>query len=347
MAIPFYIHSAMTGAPQFSSGARTVADVLAAVLVNGFNVQAPSSAAASGGVLTLNYPSAHGYEALAHIELSGASVSGANGVWRVAGVPAGNQLTVAIPGLADGSVGGTMSTKVAPAGWTEPFTANSTTRVFRMGSGNQRYLRIVQSAAATAAARAYEAMTALSTGTGPFPTAAQEAGNGTLFGSPNPIDSAVGWWALAGPDFFYLQKIYTVDTGWGSCFFGDISEPVKAADAYHTVLYGSLQYSSAYIARSHTGISGALTANPVQATPTLTQPSPIVSGQRFLFGIPMAADGALRGLLPGAFAAYPPASSGDAGAVLSSVTGISGRVRHLHGYSNTGKIALALDEAWT
>lgn len=347
MTTPFYTHSGMTGAPQFSSAARTVADVLAACLVNGFNTQAPTSAAASGGVLTLNYGSAHGYEALVHITVSGASVAEANGTFRVATVPTGNQLTCAVPGIPDGAVGGTISTKVAPAGWTEPFAANSTTRVFRMGGGNQRYLRIVQAAAVTANARAYEAMTALSTGTGPFPTTAQETGNGVLFGSPNALDSTIGWWCLATPGFFYLQEIYAPGPyAWGAAFFGDLSEPVKAADAYNTFLSGAYSYSSSYIARSHTGSAGAVLASLVPSYTTLTSPSPISGGQRFLYGIPVEAVGALRGLLPGVFAAMPPAETANAGISISGVTGITGRVHHLHEYSGPGKIAIAIDEDW-
>lgn len=345
MTMPYFTHSGMTGAPQLSTAARTVADVLAAVLVNGFNTQAPTSATASGGVLTLNYGSAHGYEALVHITVSGASVAEANGTWRVATVPAGNQLTCAIAGLPDGAVGGTLSTKVAGAGWTEPFAANSTTRVFRMGSGNMRYLRIVQAANAAAYARGYEAMTALSTGTGLFPTAAQFAGNGMIFGNPSPFNAGETWWALASQKGLYWQAINTSSNSIAGVFFGDASEPVKPADAFSTLF--DPNYNQAHIARSHTGAAGAITANISPNTPSITTPSPIGAGQRFLFGVPVSADSALRGLLPGAFSAMPPAESNQAGAILSSVTGISGRVVHFYGYLNSAFIALALDEAWT
>ena len=343
MATPYYTHSAMTGAPQLSASARAIPDILAAVLVNGFNTLAPSSATAASGVLTLNFGSAHGYEALAHIEISGASVAEANGVHRVATVPAGNQLTCAIPGIADGSVGGTISTKVAAAGWTEPFAANSTTRVFRMGGGNQRYLRIVHAASSAALARGYESMTALSTGTGPFPTVAQIGGSGDVFGNASSSDPTHSWWALSTESGMYMQIFDSGVSSLGAAFFGDLAEAVKAADAFSTLLIGSLG-SQGYIARSHTGSAGAVAALPGTFGTSLATPSPIADGQRFLYGVPVEADTALRGLLPGGFSALPPCDLDQSGVVIADVTNIDGRAIHWIPNGSYGYIALAIDE---
>jgi hypothetical protein len=349
MTIPYYTHSEMAGAPQFSGAAREVANALAACLVNGFNSLAPTSAAASGGVLTLNYGSAHGYEALVHIQISGASVPQANGIFRVATVPAGNQLTCAIPGLPNGAVGGTISTKVAGAGWTEPFGANSTTRVFRMGGGNMQFLRIVQAAGAAPAARGYEAMTGLSSGTGLFPTSAQAPGAGPSFVTTNATDSSLRWWALAGPKFFYFQSYVPGSGSVGVGMFGDVSEPVKAADTFSTLISDYFGGAASYMARSHTGVAGAVLAHVTSLSfpGGLASPSPISAGQRFLYGVPVTGVDVVRGLLPGAFVALPPAASGQVGVLVSSVTGISGRVQHLHQYLGPGIAAVALDEAWT
>jgi hypothetical protein len=342
MAIPFYFHSAMGGAPQLSTAARSVPDVLAACLVNGFNVLAPSSAAASGGVLTLNYASAHGYELLARIELSGASVAEANGVWRVASVPAGNQLTVAIPGLADGSVGGTMSTKVAPAGWTEPFTADSTSRVFRMGGGTQRYFRTSQAASAIAYARGYEDMTDLTTGTGPFPTVAHSA-NGTRIGMNSTLTTDI-WAVVATPTWFYYASLRLGGgTSQGMAFCGDLADPIKPADTYHAFLADENTLS---IVRSFTGTGSAVTAQLWQSgqgqTPTA------LAERRFLFGVPvLETNSAFRGLLPGAAHCLPGVASPSLTSPLTSVVGVSGRLLAIRKSTETNAaIAIALDEDW-
>lgn len=347
MAIPYYTHSGMVGAPQFSTAARSTPDVLAAVLVNGFNVQSPSSAAASGGVLTLNFPSAHGYEALCHIALSGASVAGANGVWRVATVPAGNQLTVAIPGLSDGAVGGTMSTKVAPAGWTEPFAADATTRVFRQGGGNQRYLRMRRAASALTSARGFEVMTGVDTGTELFPTLAQAAGEGVgLFGSAS-VTATHSWWALASGAGVYFHVIQSAGTSLGVMYFGEPSEPVKASDDYSTMLLSSP--TNGWMARSHDAVVGALTLQVSTSTLSLAIPSPIANGLRFLFGAPVVAPtslGVCRGLMPGSFLVFPAIAAASAGTPITSAVGISGRVRGLHPQSGSAFHAVAVDEDW-
>jgi hypothetical protein len=346
MAVPYYTHSGMVGAPQFSTAARSTPDVLAAVLVDGFNVQAPTGGTASGGVLTLNFGSSHGYEELCHITLSGASVAEANGVWRVTSVPASDQLTVAIPGLADGAVGGTMSTKVAPAGWTEPFTADTTTRVFQQGGGNQRYLRMRRAASALTSARGFEAMTGLDTGTELFPTLAQVAGEGvSLFGSSS-VTATHSWWALASGAGVYFQLFNSANNPVGMMYFGEPAEPVKASDSYSTILLNSP--TGGWMARSHDAVAGALTLAASTSTLSLAIPSPIANGLRFLAGVPVVApnsSGVCRGLLPGAFLVFPPIAAASAGTLITSAVGISGRVRSLHG-SSSGVHAVAVDEDW-
>lgn len=347
MAIPYYTHSGMAGAPQFSTAARSTPDVLAAVLVNGFNVQAPTSAVASGGVLTLNYSSAHGYEALCHITVSGASVAAANGTWRVATVPAGNQLTCTIAGLPDGAVGGTISTKVAGAGWTEPFAPDATTRVFRMAGGNQRYLRVYRAASAVAFGRGYEDMTGLDTGTDPFPTVAQASGQGIgLFQAHNPT-ATDQWWALAAPNGVYFSVLTNTGSGRGVTGFFDLAEPVKAGDSFSTCFFGA-PTGNCWISRSHTGVSGSVIANPFPSVNpiSLTVPSPISEGTRLIFGVPVTAVSTLRGLLPLAFNMLPPQPNAGAGVVFSSVINISGRARVICGQGGTGQIAVPLDEDW-
>jgi hypothetical protein len=342
-----YLHSGMTGAPAISNTNRSFPDMLAACLVNGFNVQAPTSATASGGVLTLNYSSAHGYAPLVDIEISGASVGAANGVHRAATVPAGNQLTCVIDGLPDGAVGGTISTKVAPLGWSEPFAASTTTRVFRQGGGAQRYVRADYSTfTALATMRAFMAMTGLDTGTGDFPTVAQTA-DGVV--SLSPAFSAVVSWSVVGDDkgFYWTVAGVSDQRATAAGFFGDLVEPVKPADAYATLLAstGSTN-AAAFLARDHTGASGSVAAT-INLFPnaTLSNPSPINSATMFHYGVAVFSAGAVRGLLPGAFTALP--SLSQAVSTLDGVQGIAGRVKG-QGWQATSSsltpLALAIDE---
>ena len=344
MAIPYYTHSGMAGAPQFSTAARATPDILAAVLVNGFNVQAPTSAVASGGVLTLNYGSAHGYEALCHITITGASVAAANGTWRVATVPAGNQLTCTIAGLPDGALGGTISTKVAGAGWTEPFAPDATTRVFRMPAGNQRFLRVYRAANQQVFGRGYEDMPGLDTGTEPFPTMDQTTGNGATFFQGNNPGATHLWWALASPTGFYFVNLINAGFAQGIAAFFEPTESVKPADAYNTSFFTAV--TGGWQARSHTGVAGAVVSATSQITTGQTYPSPINNGQRFVYGVPVIAVSTLRGLLPNAFHMLPAPAATNAGVLYSTVENITGRVRSLHSLNAHGYTAIALDEDW-
>jgi hypothetical protein len=347
MAVPYYTHSSMVGAPQFSTAARSTPDVLAAVLVDGFNVQAPTGGTASGGVLTLNFGSSHGYEELCHITLSGASVAGANGVWRVTSVPAGNQLTVAIPGLPDGAVGGTMSTKVAPAGWTEPFTADATTRVFRQGGGNQRYLRIHDAAGSIKRARGFEEMTSINAGTNPFPTFAIVSGEGIGLFHNAGVSGTDGWWALASDRWVYLQALRSAGEPFGLTHFGDVVEAVKPADAYCTFIGTSP--STGFMARRHDGVNFSPECTTHASTLNLAATSPISSGRRFLFGVPVCSptsNAELRGLLPGAFLCFPALPMASASSVVAGATNVGGRLRGLHSNNSAATVAVALDEDW-
>ena len=76
----------------------------------------------------------------------------------------------------------------AGAGWTKPFTGSNIV-VFRQGAGgNGRYIRVWNARTGddpatycmTANVRGYEDMTAVSTGTNPFPTVAQSNNNGLM-----------------------------------------------------------------------------------------------------------------------------------------------------------------------
>ena len=118
MSLPVLLHSGLSGAPSLSFAANgSLNALLLATLVNGFNTQAVSSATAAGGVVTFNFATAPGFPAKYTVVIEGATNASVNGTFRVQS-SASNQVLVAIPGVPDGAVGGTMTMKFAPLGWT-------------------------------------------------------------------------------------------------------------------------------------------------------------------------------------------------------------------------------------
>lgn len=127
------------------------------------------------------------------------------------------------------------------AGWTKAFSGTNKAS-YRQGSGPMHYLDVDDSgpgAATTQEARirGYETMTAVGTGTGPFPTVAQVAG-------PNCRKSvatgttARAWFLVADARTFYFWAATEVAIGssgayWGFAF-GDIYSLAGSGDTYKT-----------------------------------------------------------------------------------------------------------------
>lgn len=129
--------------------------------------------------------------------------------------------------------------KVA-AGWTQPFTGTNLA-AFRPAVGNRHYLWVDDTNATAARVRGFEAMTDISTGTGPFPTDVQLSGGCYNVKSNTASSAARGWVLAADEKRFWLVSAQAADTIAGSVaaglgmFFGDINS-AKAGDAFHTLL---------------------------------------------------------------------------------------------------------------
>ena len=167
----------------------------------------------------------------------------------------------------------------AAAGWTAPFTGTNLI-AFRQGTGgNNRFLRVFDggvdgSTHRTIKVRGYEAMTAISTGTGPFPTLGQMAGNGATMayfqngrGLPNPA-----WVMVATSSFFHL----IVEQGDGTLYpeymaFGKFNSDL-AGDTFNDVLVAGTADGGGWggfvdvtggiwVTRSDTGALGAVASS--------------------------------------------------------------------------------------
>lgn len=350
---PIYIYSNMAGAPQYANTDGNINAILEACLVNGFNSKTATSASASGGVLTLNFAADPGFEALQTVEVAVSSVAMVNGVHRVV-ANTNNQVTIAIAGLPDGAVGSSgagITIKQAAAGWSKPY-GNTTTAVFRPPAGNRRYLRCVHAINANFVARGYEVMTAISTGTGLFPTTAQDITALAIQNYNYVTTSGVPWFLIATDKWvlFSMADALTPSYPLESLFFGDIAEQVKAGDVYSTCISVA---SGRYLSRNHAGAAGAVfSIIDVGSVGTPAWPSVIADGLRLIpYICVFQNDSVLRGVMPNTYKLLPHAPAANFFDIYTNVAGVSGRVKPITsniGIGNQLSLAIALDdEAWT
>lgn len=136
------------------------------------------------------------------------------------------------------------------AGWSKPYTGTNAA-VFRMGGGNQFYLDVNDNSPGAATSqearlRGYEAMTAVATGTAPFPTVAQLAA-GIIVRKSAAASGTTRVWTLIADDRTFYLLIQTGDTaGMWFCFaFGDLYSYLSTSDGYRTMIMGRNNESSA------------------------------------------------------------------------------------------------------
>lgn len=129
----------------------------------------------------------------------------------------------------------------AAAGWSLPYTGTNLA-AYRMGAGsNEHYLRVDDTGAQEARLVGYETMSAVSVGTGNFPTSAQVSGGMYARKSSTANDTARPWRILANDRAAYIF-IYSAETSFGNSaatdsttFFGQLSG-LLTGDAYHTCI---------------------------------------------------------------------------------------------------------------
>lgn len=363
MTLPVYLHSGMQGAPTLTFANGSINALLNACLVNGFNTQSVVSATASGGVVTFNFASGPGFSALDTVTVAGATNATVNGSRRVQS-SSGNQVLVAIPGVPDGAVGGTITMRFSPLGWTRPYSGTGVAAYRQGGSAaHKRFLRVFDNTVTTTAqwfARGYGNMTAISTGTDPFPDLTQIAGNGGGFTAPSGAGNRP-WWVIGTPRAFYFYYGQSSETPSPtdviSFVFGEMSRVTKPGDTYAIFIATQTGFpnSNPYVCRSYNGSTNT------SKTVTLVGPGGNVTSGGFTYPDPASggvtlidapafrelngSDLAVRGFLPGMLCPLndvPPLTT------LSNVSGATGRVAFFRD-SNAGvngNIALLLDEDW-
>lgn len=273
--------SAMTGASVLSGTAGALRSVLKSCLVDGFGAGAVASLTVTAGIATATYAGAHPFRVGCIAQFAGSTPVGLNGQKPVLSTTAAS-ITFAAPGIADGAATGTITSKLAAAGWQELFAgtlANVLCLKPTVPEATGCVLRVDDTGTINGRVRAYESMTDVSTGAGPTPLESQLAGG--LFWPKSSAASATAraWYLVADERAFYLA-VDPAGTGRFTVLFaGDISS-LKSGDAYGylvtgnqadqtnaaTVPDGCVGYShrsartGAYLVRSHTAIGQSTAA---------------------------------------------------------------------------------------
>jgi len=278
-----YFHSSMAGAPTLNGTAGSLITVLDACLVNGFGLVAVSSLMVSSGVATAT-TSGHSAEVGSVVLIAGATPAGLNGEKKVLSVGGGNTtFTYDATGLGDQTATGTISVKLAPAGWEKAFSSGTTIAAYKSLdiTGTGCYLRVNDAAARYARAIGYETMTGHSAGSRPFPTSAQLSGGVYWDKSGLANSDARGWTIASDGRIVYLALRPDQEELANASFvaFGDLNS-VDSADAWACVINGAtvdvvgeVSYvfqwypttdadaaESVWLARAHGATAGAITA---------------------------------------------------------------------------------------
>jgi hypothetical protein len=361
-----YMHSGMAGAPTISGTAGHMIALLDACLINGFGSGTVDSIVVSSGVATVTRSAGHPFEQETVAEIAGATPAGLNGQKKVLSFTT-TTYTFDATGIPDGSATGTITHKVAALGWTKSFSG---TNLAAYKSANPAstacYLRVDDTGTQSCRVVGYETMTDVNTGSGPFPTAAQQSG-GAYWWKSDAASAATRSWVLFGDDrsfILYVQWNTSLAANSLTTFFGDIISK-KSPDAYGCMLTGEsvvpsasirladVQYSNnsaqlAWMPRAYTGLGSAVVALK-SATPSIgfngsiasgsssnsnTYPNPADNG--LYVGVMYVHESSgLRGIIPGVYFCL----SGVGISVFSQrervtgVTGLSGKA--LRALNNT------------
>lgn len=284
-----HFHSAMVGAPVLSGTAGTLIAVLDACLVTGFGLKSADSLTVAGGVATVSFSTGHSFEPDTIALIEGATPAGLNGEKRVL-TTSTNTITFAAAGIADGTATGTISAKLAPAGWAKEFSGTNLA-AYRAISPESTcmFLRVDDTGTTNARVVGYESMTDVNTGVAPFPTSTQISGGG-WWPKATVANATARAWTVVADDKSIILHVHTATISPGASGalweFGDFAS-LKSGDAYacrlqcHSAdaansssLITSSDYcnsestaakATAYVPRSFTGLGGSSAVVPAVA----------------------------------------------------------------------------------
>lgn len=389
MSLVCLFQSTDQGAPVLSGTVGALIGVLDACLVDGYGIVAASSITRAGSIVTVTTSAPHGFAILGGVggigpiaQISGANETAYNGRWRVATIPSASTFTYDIGAATPATPAtGTLSTRRAPAGWSKPFSGTNKA-VYRQPPGfNRFYLRVDDNSPAggspqVAGVRAYETMTDVDTGSQPFPTIAQEA-NALAWAKSNASSTAARAWGVFADEGAVYFTAAVIGTAYHSGnAFGDLANPYKPGDAFHTLLIGgpmgaagaaatdsnfnilsgtvSASQNRHYIARSYTQLASSTTFGKLGdmsqtglGQGPITYPAPHDNGL-YVSRIRAVEGGIPRGIMPGLYQPLhtEPLADGD---VVGEITGLPGAwlfARLLYDNASAGQALFDLAGPW-
>lgn len=277
-----YFHSSMPGAPVVSGTAGSRIAMLDACLVTGFGLVTATSVIVAGGVATATFPSGHSFEPDTVALFAGATPAGLNGEKRVL-TTSTNTITFDATGITDGAATGTITAKVAPAGWEKVFSGTNLAAYRSTDiTGTRQYLRVDDTGTTNVRVVGYESMSDVNTGVGPFPSAPQISGGG-YWPAASSANATARAWTLVADSRVIKVHFHTATTNLGisGCVwgFGDFTS-LKSGDTYacalqcaatdiaasNSIAPTSIEYCTSnselgvYIPRSFTTLGGAVAA---------------------------------------------------------------------------------------
>ena len=219
-----WFRSDLTGAPVCNGTAGALIAVLDATLVNGWGLQTAASLTVASGVATMAMPATPTAIVGMVVLVAGATPAELNGEKRVLSTTS-NSLTFASTSP-DGAATGTITVKMAPAGWEKVFTGTNLA-VYRSPNvqSTRQYLRVDDTTTTTARVRAYESMTDVNTGVDMWM-------DNYWFKSQAADATARTWTLIADDRTFYLR----IEAGGQEAVypFGDIN-PVRPNDPFAAI----------------------------------------------------------------------------------------------------------------
>lgn len=234
------------GAPVLNNAAGSLLGVLQACLVDGYGTKSVSGITVAANVATA-VCNGHSFSAqrLKRVRIAGAGTAAINGTKQITVVDA-NTFTFAAPGVADGTITGTITAKRAPLDWQRLFTGTNKS-VYRSTdpTSTLHCLRVDDTAAAPASTtgarvRMFETMTDVDTGMNPAPADTQVSGGNWWNKGAN--SATAKQWALIGDGKrFYLSIQQSGDIGFagGWRFFGDLIS-YRSADPFSCLITGDV-----------------------------------------------------------------------------------------------------------
>lgn len=358
-----YFHSGMAGAPVLSGAIGAMIGVLDACLVNGFALKSVDSLVVASNVATLNVSTGLTAEVGAVVLIAGATPAALNGEQKITAIGA-NSASFATTGITDQTATGTISVKMAPAGWSKAFSGTDKAAYKATDvSATGHFLRVDDTTANSVRVVGYETMTGIDTGTGPFPTVLQRPG-GSWWTKSNAANTSSRGWTLVTDGLFFIfsRAAYAPNLSNEMTVFGDYIS-LKAGDAYCCALSGmsSEQYyfsgaesddnlwaSSAgspaefYTSRGYTGLGSAAQLRKIFTSLIPTSISWASGRASAAMPYPNPADGALlvvpqyvfehvsltmRGIIPGVYGCPQNVADGQftTGDSVLGVTGLPGK----------------------